>query len=237
MDSLEEKVNAIPSNPGVYLMKDDAGKILYVGKASSLARRVRNYFGPNARLHAITPQLMPHVRDIDCIITDNAVEALILENNLIKKHKPRYNIKLKDDKRYPFLKLTTEDFPRISMTRNVERDGAKYFGPYTHAKATKQTLKEITKAFPVRTCDLVIEEGKASRPCLDFHIGRCLGPCTGEVTKEEYREVVKNISSFLKGNGKAILKELTGKMKEAAAELDFERAAQIRDTIESIQKV
>ena len=237
MDSLEEKVNTLPSNPGVYLMKDDTGKILYVGKASSLARRVRNYFGPNARLHAITPQLMPRVRDIDYVITDNAVEALILENNLIKKYMPRYNIKLKDDKRYPFLKLTVEDFPRISMTRNVQRDGAKYFGPYTHAKATRQTLKEITKAFPVRTCDLVIEEGKANRPCLDFHIGRCLGPCTGEVTGEEYREVVKNISRFLKGDGRSILKELTGKMKEAAAELDFERAAQIRDRIESIQKV
>lgn len=237
MDLLEEKVKAMPTNPGVYLMRDGEGKILYVGKASSLARRVRSYVGPNAKLHAITPQLMPHVRDIDYIITDNAVEALILENNLIKRHMPRYNIKLKDDKRYPFLKLTVEDFPRISMTRNVQRDNAKYFGPYTHAKATKQTLKEITKAFPVRTCDLVIEEGKFNRPCLDFHIGRCLGPCTGEVTKEEYQEVVKNISRFLKGDGKSILKELTHKMKEAAAELDFERAARIRDRMGGIQKV
>jgi len=237
MDLLEEKIKAMPTNPGVYLMRDGEGKILYVGKASSLARRVRSYVGPNAKLHAITPQLMPRVRDIDYIITDNAVEALILENNLIKKHMPRYNIKLKDDKRYPFLKLTVEDFPRISMTRNVQRDDAKYFGPYTHAKATKQTLKEITKAFPVRTCDLVIEEGKFSRPCLDFHIGRCLGPCTGEVTKEEYQEVVKNINHFLKGNGKVVLRELTEKMKEAAAELDFEKAAQIRDRIESVQRV
>ena len=238
MSLLEEKIQTLPSNPGVYLMKDATGKILYIGKASSLARRVRNYFGPNARLHAITPSLMPHVRDIDYILTDNEVEALILENNLIKKHKPRYNIKLKDDKRYPFLKLTTGDFPRISMTRTVEKDGAKYFGPYTHAKATRQTLKEITKAFPVRTCDLVVEEGKGNhRPCLDFHIGRCLGPCTGEVTKEEYQEVVKNITLFLKGSGKIIIKELTEKMKEAAAELDFEGAAQIRDRISSIQKV
>jgi len=238
MDSLEEKVNIIPSNPGVYLMKDGAGKILYVGKASSLARRVRNYFGPNAKLHAITPSLMPHVRDIDYIITDNEVEALILENNLIKKHQPRYNIKLKDDKRYPYLKLTAGDFPRISMTRTVEQDGAKYFGPYTHAKATRQTLKEITKAFPIRTCDLAIEEGKANhRPCLDFHIGRCLGPCMGEVSKEEYQEVVRGIILFLKGNGKTIIRELTEKMKEAAAQLDFEKAAQIRDRLNSIQKV
>ena len=235
---LEEKILTIPSKPGVYLMKDGAGKVLYVGKANSLAHRVRNYFGPHARLHAITPGLIPHVRDIDCIITDNEVEALILENNLIKKHKPKYNVKLKDDKRYPYLRITTEDFPRISMTRTLEeRDGAKYFGPYVHARATRQTLKEITKAFPIRTCDLTIEEGANHRPCLDFHIGRCMGPCAGLVSKDEYQEVVKNVSLFLKGNGKIILKELTEKMKEAASQLDFERAAQIRDRIGNIERI
>jgi excinuclease ABC subunit C len=228
----------MPPNPGVYLMKDDAGKVLYVGKAASLARRVRDYFGPNAKLHAMTPGLMPHVRDVDYIITDNEVEALILENNLVKKHKPRYNVKLKDDKRYPYLKVTTETFPRVSMTRTVERDGAKYFGPYVHAKATRQTLKEITKAFPIRGCDLNIEEGKTNhRPCLDFHIGRCLGPCAGLVDKEEYQEVCKSVCLFLKGNGKVILKELTEKMKAAASQLDFERAARIRDRIEGIQRI
>ena len=228
----------MPPNPGVYLMKDDAGKVLYVGKAASLARRVRDYFGPNAKLHAMTPGLMPHVRDVDYIITDNEVEALILENNLVKRHKPRYNVKLKDDKRYPYLKVTGETFPRISMIRTVERDGAKYFGPYVHAKATRQTLKEITKAFPIRTCDLNIEEGKANhRPCLDFHIGRCLGPCAGLVDKEEYQEVCKGVCFFLKGNGKVILKELAEKMKAAASQLDFERAAQIRDRIEGIQRI
>jgi excinuclease ABC subunit C len=181
---------------------------------------------------------MPHVKNVDYIITDNEVEALILENNLIKKHQPRYNVKLKDDKRYPYLKVTAEDFPRISMTRSVERDGSKYFGPYVHAKATRQTLKEITKAFPIRTCDLAIEEGKAGhRPCLDFHMGRCLGPCAGLIGKDEYQEVAKNVSLFLKGNGKVILKELTEKMNESAAQLDFERAARIRDRIKSIQQV
>jgi len=234
---LEEKISTIPSKPGVYLMKDSAGKVLYVGKASSLARRVRNYFGPHARLHAITPGLIPHVKDIDYIITDNEVEALILENNLIKKHKPKYNVKLKDDKRYPYLKITTENFPRLSMTRIIERDGAKYFGPYVHARATRQTLKEITKAFPIRTCDLTIEEGANHRPCLDFHIGRCLGPCAGLASKDEYQEVIKNVSLFLKGNGEIILKELTEKMKEAASQLDFERAAQIRDRINNIQRI
>jgi excinuclease ABC subunit C len=240
MDLHEEKVRAIPSNPGVYLMKDAAGKVLYVGKASSLARRVRNYFGPRARLHAMTPAMIPQVKDIDYIITDNEVEALILENNLVKKHKPRYNVKLKDDKRYPYLRITTEDFPRISMTRIVERDGARYFGPYVHARATRQTLKEITKAFPIRTCDLTISSESATqhhRPCLDFHIGRCLGPCAGLVSKEEYQEVAKNVCIFLKGNGEIILKELTEQMKEAASQLDFETAANIRDRINSIQKI
>jgi len=238
MDAIEEKLSNIPSRPGVYLMKDADGKILYIGKASSLSRRVRSYFGPHAKLHAMTPGMIPHVRDIDYIITDNAVEALILENNLIKKHKPKYNVSLKDDKRYPYLKVTSEDFPRISMTRAVESDGAKYFGPYVHARATRQTLKEITKAFPIRTCDLTIEEGVAKhRPCLDFHIGRCLGPCAGLVEKEEYGEVSKNVCRFLKGDGKIILKELTEKMKEAAAQMEFERAAQIRDRIGNIQEI
>ncbi len=235
---LDEKIQSIPPNPGVYLMKDGAGTILYVGKASSLSRRVRGYFGPHARLHALTPALIPHVKDVDYIITDNEVEALILENNLIKKHQPKYNVKLKDDKRYPYLRVTAEDFPRISMTRIVEKDGSKYFGPYAHAKATRQTLKEITKAFPIRTCDLAIEEGKTGhRPCLDFHMGRCLGPCAGLVSKDEYQEVAKNVCFFLKGNGKIILKELAEKMKEAAAQLDFEKAAQIRDRMKNIQQV
>jgi len=240
MDPIEEKISNIPSKPGVYLMKDADGKILYIGKANLLSRRVRSYFGTYTKLHAMTPGMIPYVRNIDYIITDNAVEALILENNLIKKHRPKYNVKLKDDKRYPYLKVTTEDFPKISMTRVVERklDGAKYFGPYVHAKATRQTLKEITKAFPIRTCDLAIEEGNTKhRPCLDFHIGRCLGPCAGLVGKEEYQEVSKNVCRFLKGDGKIILKELTEKMKEAASQMDFERAAQIRDRIGYIREI
>jgi excinuclease ABC subunit C len=238
MDLPEEKIQSIPSEPGVYLMKDSNDKVLYVGKAASLSRRVKDYFGPNARLHAMTPALIPQVKDIDYIITDNEVEALILENSLVKKYKPRYNVKLKDDKRYPYLKITDEDFPRISMTRIVENDGAKYFGPYVHSRATRQSLKEITKAFPIRTCDLTIEEGNTShRPCLDYHIGRCLGPCAGLVNKEDYQEVARGITRFLKGDGKSILRDLSEKMQEAAAQLDFEKAAHIRDRIKSIQQV
>ena len=238
MGSLEERVKSMPSCPGVYLMKDESGRVLYIGKAASLSRRMRDYFGANPRLHAMTPGLIPHVKDVDYVITDNEVEALILENNLIRDHKPRYNIRLKDDKRYPYLKVTTEDFPRISMTRTIKNDGAKYFGPFVHAKATRQTLKEITKAFPIRTCDLAIEDGKTDhRPCLDFHIGRCLGPCGGFISKEEYQEVARSVCAFLKGNGRVIIRDLTQKMKEAASQLDFESAARIRDRIRGIEAI
>ncbi|MBD3183814.1 excinuclease ABC subunit UvrC [Candidatus Poribacteria bacterium] len=235
---VEKKLESLPSKPGVYLMKDQDGKVLYVGKASSLSRRVRDYFGPNARLHAMTPNLIPRVKDIDYIITDNEVEALILESNLVKKYNPRYNVRLKDDKRYPYLKVTSEDFPRISMTRIVENDGSKYYGPYVHAKATRQTLKEITKAFPIRTCDLNIEEGKTdNRPCLDFHIGRCLAPCAGMVDKEEYQEVCQSVGAFLKGDSRPVIRKLMDKMNQAAADLNFERAAHFRDRIENIEKI
>jgi len=238
MNSLEEKVQSIPSQPGVYLMKDGAGKVLYIGKASSLSRRVRGYFGPNPRLHALTPNLIPQVRDIDYIVTDNEIEALILENTLIKNHKPKYNVKLKDDKRYPYLKVSSEAFPRLSMVRSIERGNGKYFGPYVHAKATRQTLKEITRVFPIRTCELDIQEGKTDhRPCLDFHIGRCAGPCAGLISKEDYQEICKNVCLFLKGQEDAIIDAITEKMNDAAARMDFELAAQLRDRIASIQQI
>jgi excinuclease ABC subunit C len=238
MTSLEEKLKSIPPNPGVYIMKDADDKVLYVGKAISLSNRVRSYFQASAKPHALTPSMIPLVREIDYIITDSEIEALILENNLVQKHKPKYNIKLKDDKRYPYLKITSEEFPRITMTRSVEKDGSKYFGPYVRAKATRQTLKEITKAFPIRTCNLDLSgEKKDHRPCLNYHIGRCLAPCVGLVGKEDYQEIVRNVSSFLKGNSEDVLKNLTEKMKEASTNLEFERAAQIRDRISSLQQI
>jgi len=237
MNILEEKLKSIPSNPGVYIMKDADDKVLYVGKAISLSNRVRSYFQAGAKPHALTPSMIPQVKDIDYIITDSEVEALILENNLVQKYKPKYNIKLKDDKRYPYLKVTTEDFPRIIMTRIVEKDGSKYFGPYVHYKATRQSIKEITKAFPIRTCNLDLSGEKKHRPCLNFHIGRCLAPCTGIASKEDCQEVAKNVCYFLKGNADDVLKNLTDKMIEASTNLEFERAAQIRDRINSIQQI
>lgn len=238
MNQLDEKLKPIPSNPGVYIMKDADGKVLYVGKAISLSNRVKSYFQSSAKPHALTPNMIPYIKDIEYIITDNEVEALILENNLIQKYKPKYNIKLKDDKRYPYLKITSEDYPRIAMTRNVERDGSKYFGPYVHAKATRQTIKEITKAFPIRSCNLDLSDGKLNhRPCLNYHISRCLAPCAGLVSKDEYQEVAKNVCSFLRGNGEQVIKNLTEKMIQASNNLEFERAAQIRDRINSIQQI
>jgi len=238
MNQLEEKLKSIPPNPGVYIMKDADDKVLYVGKAISLSNRVRSYFQASAKPHALTPSMIPLVRDIDFIITDNEIEALILENNLVQKYKPKYNIKLKDDKRYPYLKITSEEFPRIAMTRNVEKDGSKYFGPFVRSKATRQSLKEITKAFPIRSCNLDLSDGKKDhRPCLNYHIGRCLAPCAGLVDKDTYQQVVKNVTSFLKGNSEDVLENLTEQMKEASANLEFERAGQIRDRINSIQEI
>jgi len=238
MSVLEEKLKSIPSSPGVYIMKDADDKVLYVGKAVSLSSRVRSYFQAGAKPHAMTPGMIPQVRDIDYIMTDSEVEALILENNLVHKYKPKYNIKLKDDKRYPYLKVTTEDFPRIIMTRIVDKDGSKYFGPYVHYKATRQTIKEITKAFPIRTCNLDLSNGKRDhRPCLNFHIGRCLAPCAGFASKDDCLEVAKNVCSFLRGNADDVLKNLTEKMMEASTNLEFERAGQIRDRINSIQQI
>ncbi len=238
MNQLEEKLKSIPQNPGVYIMKDADDKVLYVGKAISLSNRVRSYFQASAKPHALTPSMIPLVKDIDFIITDNEIEALILENNLVQKYKPKYNIKLKDDKRYPYLKITSEEFPRIAMTRNVEKDGSKYFGPFVRSKATRQSFKEITKAFPIRSCNLDLSDGKKDhRPCLNYHIGRCLAPCAGLVDKDTYQQVVKNVTSFLKGNSEDVLGNLTEQMKEASANLEFERAGQIRDRINSIQEI
>ncbi len=238
MNQLEEKLKSIPQNAGVYIMKDADDKVLYVGKATFLSNRVRSYFQASAKPHALTPSMIPLVRDIDFIITDNEIEALILENNLVQKYKPKYNIKLKDDKRYPYLQITSEEFPRITMTRNVEKDGSKYFGPFVRAKATRQSLKEITKAFPIRSCNLDLSDGKRDhRPCLNYHIGRCLAPCAGFVEKDEYQQVVKNVTSFLKGNSDDVLKSLTESMNEASVNLEFERAAQMRDRINSIQEI
>ena len=238
-EHLKQILSHIPEDPGVYLMKDADGQVIYVGKANNLRHRVRSYFQDAAQPHTIAiVAMLRYVRDIDYIITDTEVEALILENNLIKKYQPRYNAKLKDDKRYPYLHVTTtEPFPGLYMTRQVERDGAKYFGPFARSGATKQTVKQLTRFFPIRTCSLSLKErGNKNKPCLNYHIKRCPGPCADLIDPEEYALIVRSVVMFLGGKKEIILKELREEMAGAAANLDFELAARIRDRIDAIEQ-
>ena len=228
---------SLPNVSGVYLMKASDGSVIYVGKANRLRTRVRSYFREKSA-HALTTQMMRYVREVDYIVTETEVEALILENNLIKAHQPRYNVKLKDDKRYPYLRVTTnEPFPRIHITRKAENDGTRYFGPFVHVRSTRQVMKQLTKFFPIRTCTLPLAEIKNKyRVCLDYHIGRCPGPCADKISVAAYDEIVRKVCQFLSGNTGAVVKELTEQMEAAAEALDFETAAKYRDTLKDVQQ-
>ena len=228
---------SLPNVPGVYLMKASDGTVIYVGKAIRLRTRVRSYFREKFT-SALTSQMMRYVTEVDYIVTETEVEALILENNLIKAHQPRYNVKLKDDKRYPYLRVTVnEPFPRIHITRKAENDGTRYFGPFVHVRSTRQTLKQLTKLFPIRTCTLPLSEvGNRYRVCLDYHIGRCPGPCADKIGVPDYNEIVQKVCQFLSGNTDAVVKELTEQMQAAAEALDFETAAKYRDTLKDVQQ-
>ena len=240
---------SLPNVPGVYLMKASDGTVIYVGKAIRLRTRVRSYFGEAGKpklavgsrekfTSALTSQMMRYVTEVDYIVTETEVEALLLENNLIKAHQPRYNVKLKDDKRYPYLRVTVnEPFPRIHITRKAENDGTRYFGPFVHARSTRQMLKQLTKLFPIRTCTLPLAEvGNKYRVCLDYHIGRCPGPCADKIDVPDYDEIVQKVGQFLSGNTNAVVKELTDQMQAAAEALDFETAAKYRDTLKDVQQ-
>jgi len=234
---LKDKLQTLPTRPGVYLMKDEGGEVIYVGKAINLRNRVRSYFqaaaGHSLKLH----RLIYHIADLDFIVTDSEIEALILECNLIKEHRPRYNIRLKDDKRYPYIKITwQEDYPRIYVTRRMERDGARYFGPFTAVWAVHQTLDMLRRLFPYLTCNREIT-GQDKRACLYYHIGRCAGPCIGAVSKDEYRALIKRICLFLEGRAEEIMADLQARMASAAEALDFERAATLRDQIRAVDWV
>ena len=228
---------SLPNAPGVYLMKASDRTVLYVGKAIRLRTRVRSYFREKST-SALTSQMMRYVTEIDYIVTETEVEALILENNLIKAHQPRYNVKLKDDKRYPYLRVTVnEPFPRIHITRKAENDGTRYFGPFVHVRSTRQILKQLTKLFPIRTCTLPLAEvGNRYRVCLDYHIGRCPGPCADKIDVPDYDEIVRKVCQFLSGNTDVVVKELTEQMQAAAEALDFETAAKYRDTLKDVQQ-
>lgn len=236
--AVSDKLALLPDKPGVYLFKDQGGQIIYIGKALSLRNRVRSYFQAGAQHGAKVRALVQKIKDFDFIITDNEVEALILESNLIKQHQPWYNIRIKDDKHYPYLKLPLQEpYPRLQVARRVSKDGAKYYGPYPSASAMRDTMKVIRRLFPLRTCKQALTGDSVGRPCLNLHIGRCLGPCTGSVTPERYREVVQAVDLFLSGRYETLVQRLEQQMEQASLGLFFERAAELRDQLHSVQQV
>ena len=235
---LHDRVKDLPDRPGVYIMKDATGRIIYVGKASSLRNRVRSYFQSPEGLPRRTQALIEHIADFEYVVTDSEVEALILENNLIKRHRPRYNVRLRDDKTYPFIKVTlAEPFPRVLVTRRVEQDGSRYFGPYPDVSGMRDTLAFLRRLFPVRGCSKKITEDSRERPCLNYHIGKCLAPCAGAITREAYAELVKQIMLFLEGRQDQLVREMKRRMQAASDLLDFETAAALRDRIRAMERV
>jgi len=232
-----QQLKALPAKPGVYLFKDKEGKVIYVGKAANLNSRVRSYFGAPSSLSAKIQRLVAKIQDFEFVVTNSEQEALILECNMIKKYTPRYNVRLKDNKTFPYLKIDiNEDWPGVHITRRVQKDGAMYFGPFASAGSVRKTLRLIKKIFPFRSCSKRIN-GKAKRPCLDYYIRRCLGPCIRAVEKQEYHDVINQVVLFLRGKQELVLRDLNAKMKAAAQQLQFEKAALLRDQINAIEKV
>ena len=234
-EKLEEKIRMLPDSPGCYLMKDASGEIIYVGKAVNLKNRVRSYFRDTAHTPKVAA-MIAHIDDFDVLLCETNLEALILECNLIKLHKPYYNILLKDDKHYPYLKVDMrQPFPRLELCRKMEKDGARYFGPYIGANAVRQVIEAVRDVFPIRSCKQVLPPKSPKRPCMNYDIGRCLAPCAGKCTEEAYREMMEGVLSFLGGDYDGVLKKLKKDMEEAAAALRFEKAAAIRDKIRDVQ--
>ncbi|WP_313527258.1 excinuclease ABC subunit UvrC [Anaerotignum sp.] len=239
MFDISEELKKLPQKPGVYLMKNEKGEIIYVGKAINLKNRVRQYFQSSKNQTAKTRAMVPQIVEFEYIITDSELEALILECNLIKQHEPYYNIMLKDDKSYPYIKVTVqEDFPRIFVTRRMDKDKAKYYGPYTDALAVKETVETLHKLFPIRKCkkNLPKEIGR-ERPCLNHHIGQCLAPCSGAISSQDYKEFVKDAMDFLEGKHDGIRKKMEAEMAQAAENMEFEKAAALRDKIRAVQSI
>ena len=237
MTPLQQKIDRLPANPGVYLFKDHKGSVLYVGKAGNLKHRVSSYFQKADGKDTKTLTMLARVADIDTFITDTEKEALILENNLIKEYRPRYNVKLRDDKNYPCLRLSVEDeFPTLCIVRQIKKDRSIYFGPYPSATSLRETLKLIRRLFPIRTC-LDTKFTHRLRPCINYEMGRCTGPCCGKIEPAQYRELVHQVRMFLEGKNEALLKTLKKEMEEASERLAFETAAKVRDQITHTEKV
>ncbi len=239
-DLLKERLQNLPTQPGVYLYKNEAGKVLYVGKAKVLRNRVRSYFQDSANLHPRTQRLVKLIHDLETIIVDSEVEALILEANLIKEHRPRFNILLRDDKSYPYIRITKEPFPRVFVTRTIIKDGSKYLGPYTDVKHLRYIMRTVHKIFPIRTCKFFLDDktiaARKVKLCLEYHIKRCEGPCEGLVDQESYQKMIGQVARFLKGKTRDLLSELESDMHEKAEKMHFEEAARIRDQIQLISE-
>lgn len=232
---LQKKLENLPTNPGVYLMKNDQGEIIYVGKAINLRNRVRSYFRELKPEQAKTKALVRHIADLEYILADNELEALVLECNLIKKYRPKYNISLKDDKTYPYLKITNEDYPQVLITRKVSRDGARYFGPYPSVNELRNSLEMVRKIFPFRSCHQRVFTN--DRPCLNAHINMCYAPCIGRISKEDYNAMIDQIALFFEGKQDGLVKRLKQEMEQAAENLEFEQAARLRDQLQGIEQI
>jgi excinuclease ABC subunit C len=236
-EELLQKVKNLPDSPGVYLFRGPNGEVLYVGKASSLRNRVRSYFQAERLLSPKIRRLRTLIHDLEIVLTGSEAEALILEDALIKKYRPPFNTRLRDDKRYPYIKITNERFPRITVVRRPENDGARYFGPYTSSKAMRRALKLAHKLFPIRPCNLPVGEKLFPRPCLYYHIGRCSGPCAGLVSPSEYSRYVEGAVFLFQGRVDAVIERLKAEMKKASEEERFEHAARLRDQIQALERI
>jgi excinuclease ABC subunit C len=237
-EALLRKVDALPDGPGVYLWKDADGRVLYVGKANSLRSRVRWYLGEEAAAHPRLELLMQRIADLETIVVASPSQALLLENNLIKEYHPRFNVNLRDDKRYPWLAVTVQEpFPRVLVTRHAADDGARYFGPYTDVGALRQTLRVIRRIFTVRSCHYDLPEDAPGRPCLDYHIGKCRAPCVGWESRDDYRRMIDDVLLFLDGKTLEVRRHLRDRMQAASAAMDFETAAELRDALKRLDQI
>ena len=239
MFDIQEELKKLPQKPGVYIMHDAKDAIIYIGKAVSLRNRVRQYFRPSHNEGLKKEQMVRQIERFEYIITDSELEALILECNLIKEHRPKYNTMLRDDKTYPYIRVTLgEDFPRVLFSRQMKKDKSRYFGPYTSAGAVKDTIELIQKIYSLRTCSRSLPKdiGK-ERPCLNYHIHQCMAPCQGEVSREKYREQIHRVMEFLNGNYQPVLKELEAKMEAASENMNFEKAIEYRELLKAVKQI
>ena len=236
-DPMRQRLASVPARPGVYLFKNASSQFIYVGKASNLRNRLRSYFGTPFGLVPKIRRMMQQAKDFEFVVTHSESEALILENTLIKRHRPPFNTRLRDDKTYPYIKIDpSEEFPQIYFTRRVLNDGARYFGPFASAGSVRKTLALLKKLFPYRSCTKTIT-GTDARPCLEYYIHRCVAPCVGYADQRAYKEVIEQVLMFLEGKTTDVVRQLNQRMHEAAESLEFERAARLRDQVQAIQRV